>query len=143
MLLKQSEAVAGIIELNRMDGKCISEAVRTHTMNFPRLRVYQGRQTCSITAVSYNPPGMMPVNAKNEFLSASGDRATAVDVVLQHPQRIPVKGQGPESSMLLFLHYCFIQPLSACGTEAMSSAQPSSAIGAEQPGPALQVNNSH
>ena len=43
MLLKQSEAVAGIVELNRMDGKGIPEAVRAHTMDFARLRVYQRR----------------------------------------------------------------------------------------------------
>ena len=95
MLLKQSESIAGIIELNRVDGKGIPQSMRAYSTHFACLGINQRRQASSGSAVPDDLPCHVAIYLEDELNSVSAHRTTALDIVSEHRHCLSINWQSP------------------------------------------------
>lgn len=79
MLLQKPEAIARVVNLHRVDGEGIAQAVRTDAMDAAGLGIHQLGQVCFLGALSDDLPSPVAVDAEDQSLAIFEDWTAARD----------------------------------------------------------------
>lgn len=92
MLLEQSQPVTGIVYLNRMDGKRVSQTVRTDTSCLACLWIRQLSQASVLCTIANHWPCLIAADAEEKPLAISQHRSTPVYVVPDYLSGVAIEG---------------------------------------------------
>ncbi len=84
VFLKKPQPVARIVQFYRMGGKGVAKAMWTYVVDSTSFWIYQLWKACFFSAVPDYLPGPVAIDAKDESLLTSENRATTLDVFFKH-----------------------------------------------------------
>lgn len=143
MFLEETEAIAGVVELHRVDREGVAEFVGADSMDFPRLGIdYLGKPRF-LGALAHDLPGTMPVNPEEKKPTALLHRAAPVEVFSERVQGAPIQWQSPHSPMLQLSGHRLIYFRAASGAKGVALPQQGTASGAGQPESGFEVLDPH